>query len=910
MLLFEEIRPAEQLELPFEKITDEQFWEGLTKRFLRLLDAFLRRTREQTKEHIFAVDLLRAVLFLDMCRRHYDVVATNPPYMHNRNIGRVLKAHLKEFYDISSQDLYACFLVRCLEFSLQGGLGGIVLQQSFMFLKSYECLRSYLLSRTALCTCAHLGPGAFSEIGGVKVNVILGVFRNQEPHRPKCVFIRVTDDQKKPERLLTYVNQAAGSVSSSKYIVPQSLFSYLPGTPLAYWTPHAVLSFIKESHTLSEYATNANCTKTGDNQKFLRYWWEVKRDSDVGKKNLKWVTYTKGGPPVKWYGNLETCVDWSREARDFYRRDHVARITEQQYWYKEGITFSLVGIQFFAARHCPPGCIFDMGGPNIIPDTIDLYTAIGIMNTRLSAYIIRLFNPTINFQINDVLRIPIPEPKEVPNIISRCSETSMACMRELAKRHITAPVFTFLPIELSQARSTSLLQRLRYISEWYEFFEALKSCAEGIIEETYFKLAGIKETDKENILKDVGTASTCFPLIKGYDFIPTTPYGEFRHEVNFESLKLEEHYLSDFERVEITDDRLAKLNSYLQVLYILGPDLKTEDTIKDTIETDEDLDPISAEHECYCNRSSSILNETFLEDLSAKIEVHPISVYWLLKKMRDKEELFCWPESKRYVEDYFTAMILRMLGFRWPKQIEVNEPIPDWADQDGIIPITEHTGERTLFERIRDRIGAEFGEDRIAAIEAEFADILFNAACKEAEVKGKRTPKKKVSLGQWLEKEFFKRHTSQFKKRPIAWHLTSSGKTFHALLFCHKISLDMLKNLKNRYLAKVQSYYGTLLDRARRGESVPDGLTAGKLSDIDAELEEFASKLDKLISMPYEPLIDDGVRVNIAPLQKLGLLASPVLATKEDVDRAIADRNRWREDDKEQDTVWDLKSLS
>ena len=84
---------------------------------------------------------------------------------------------------------------------------------------------------------------------------------------------------------------------------------------------------------------------------------------------------------------------------------------------------------------------------------------------------------------------------------------------------------------------------------------------------------------------------------------------------------------------------------------------------------------------------------------------------------------------------------------------------------------------------------------------------------------------------------------------------------------------------------------------------MPGGLTTGKLSDIELELEEFSNKLDKLIAIPYEPVIDDGVRVNIAPLQKFGLLASPVLAAK-DVDRAIADSNRWREDDKEQVTLW------
>lgn len=270
--------------------------------------------------------------------------------------------------------------------------------------------------------------------------------------------------------------------------------------------------------------------------------------------------------------------------------------------------------------------------------------------------------------------------------------------------------------------------------------------------------------------------------------------------------------------------------------------------------------------------------------------------------MRENEGLFCWPECKRYTEDFFTVMILKMLGFLWPKQIEAGEPIPEWADKHGIIPITDHTGEKTLFERVRDRIGAEFGEDKIGAIETEFADILYNAACKDAEIKIKKPPKKRTTLAEWLEKEFFKRHTSQFKKRPIAWHLTSSNGTFQVLLFYHKLSGDILKNLKNKYLAKIQSYYSVLLEKAHGGEPIPGSLTQGKLQDIETELEDFAAKLDIIISLPYEPLIDDGVRVNIAPLQKVGVLKCPVLA--KDVDSAIADRNRWREDDKEQNTVW------
>ena len=119
------------------------------------------------------------------------------------------------------------------------------------------------------------------------------------------------------------------------------------------------------------------------------------------------------------------------------------------------------------------------------------------------------------------------------------------------------------------------------------------------------------------------------------------------------------------------------------------------------------------ESETLIGKRIPIPTETFLEELSIKMEIHPISIYWLIKEMREDEGVVCWPECKRYVEDYFTVMILRMLGFRWPKQVEAGEPVPEWADKDGIIPITDHTGEKTLPEHIRDRIGVEFGEYRI-----------------------------------------------------------------------------------------------------------------------------------------------------------------------------------------------------
>lgn len=414
---------------------------------------------------------------------------------------------------------------------------------------------------------------------------------------------------------------------------------------------------------------------------------------------------------------------------------------------------------------------------------------------------------------------------------------------------------------------------------------------EGILEILFSSIYGFNNIDLDIREGDIPVG--WHPLIQGYDAVPKTDICGIPEKVD-EYLKKHKHF-------KPSEEEFSQIKTHLRTLYKAGPRAKVDEMMEE--EENETSSNEEEKTESSIGKRTPIPTESFLEELSFKMEIHPISIYWLLKEMNEREGVVCWSEHKRYVEDYFTVIILRMLGFRWPKQFEANEPVPDWADTDGIIPITEHTGEKTLLERIRDRIGAEFGEDKIADIEAEFSDILYNAANKEAEIKGKTPPRKKITLDHWLEKEFFKGHTSQFKKRPIAWQLTSANGTFQVVIFCHKISLDMFKNLKVRYLARVQNYYRTLHERARSGELVSGGLTAGKISDIESELEEFAGKLDELIGLPYEPLIDDGVRVNIAPFQKLGLLASPVLAAK-DVDRAIADRNRWREDDSEQSTVW------
>jgi len=141
-------------------------------------------------------------------------------------------------------------------------------------------------------------------------------------------------------------------------------------------------------------------------------------------------------------------------------------------------------------------------------------------------------------------------------------------------------------------------------------------------------------------------------------------------------------------------------------------------------------------------------------------------------------------------KDLFTVLILRLLGHRWPKQLEAEEAVPDWADDDGIIPMMEGTEELTLYQRLRGRIAANYGDDQVSSQENAFAEVM-----------GK-------PLQEWVRKDFFRHHISQFKKRPIAWHLSIAKwvsrprqeAAFECLVYYHKTDGDLLPKFKNQYV--------------------------------------------------------------------------------------------------------------
>ena len=761
-LAFEFHLTKEQQELPFDKVTDEQFWNELTRRFLRMLDVFLKRTREEMRERLFATDLQRVIIFLDLCRKRYDVVATNPPYMGSKNMGKELKDYVQKAYPEGKRDLYAAFIQRNREWPKGRGIVAMVTQQSWMFLRSFVKMREEIVKENSLQTLAHLGEHAFDDPAAAGAFVVLFTLANEKPEEEhRLVVYRLIGPKSAKVKKEVLFNTIKREIVPMIYSPLQSNFVNISESPLVYWLKKTFMYILIKNKKLHDYATVHDGMTTGDNDRFLRKFWEVIFP------NKRWFPYKKGGGYCKWIGFDEFVVDWEDDGKRIKAMPNSFIRNEEKY-FKEGLTYSLTARGSLGVRVMIQS-LFDPSGISIFPHSINLNVLQGILNTHICSYILRAFSSSISFNGGYVSNLPLPSDVTDPTSKLKNIELLTQLCANLKRRVISGDICEREHDDnlISSTYPLSLEKVTFHYLELIHLECAILHATETSIEMIVSQAYNLRNSEMDDVFENTGTSAGWHPLITGYDTIPQTNICEIPKEVV--------EYLDNHKHINPSEEELSQIKSRLRALYEAGPGVKLEDVIdkEETQESDEEN-----EADTLIGKRIPIPTETFLEELSVKMEIHPVSIYWLLKEMREKEGVVCWPEGKRYVEDYFAVMILRTLGFRWPKQIEAEEPVPEWADKDGIIPITDHMGEKTLLECIRDRIGAEFGEDRIGAIEQEFSDIFRNAAGKEAEIKGKKAPTKKTTLAQWLEREFFKRHTRQFKKRPIAWHLTSSNGTF------------------------------------------------------------------------------------------------------------------------------------
>ena len=356
--------------------------------FANLLDA------AEMNECVFALEpMLKQARILG---QKYHVAVTNPPYMAPT---AKQKPFVEKNYPASKADLFAVFIEKCGQMLVPNGYQAMITMHSWMFLSSYEKLR-LKLQQSTIVNMAHLGARAFEEIGGEVVQTtafVLGRKHIAEYKGVYCRLIEPTSQVGKEEMFLA---------GEKRYVAEQGNFAKIPGEPVAYWVSKAVFSAF-DHEKIAQYAISDGQTKTGNNDKYLRLIWEVDR-TKTGRGN-KWVLHAKGGMYRRWYGNIDTLIDWSDTARAHYRSDHVARIAPEYIWFRKGICWTLISSSnLHGFRLLDDNSTFNLAAPSVFfEDDNMMYYILGYLNTKFSSEIISLLNPTLNTNISDITSQPI-----------------------------------------------------------------------------------------------------------------------------------------------------------------------------------------------------------------------------------------------------------------------------------------------------------------------------------------------------------------------------------------------------------------------------------------------------------------------------------------------------------------------
>ena len=344
----------------------------------------------------------------------YAVVCTNPPYM-NKLEGQ-LKKFMVDNYKSYSGDLFSVFMYRNFDYCKSDGYSAFMTPNVWMFIKTYENLRNYIINQKTIISLIQMAKGAFFKEATVDISTF--ILKNCKS-KESGLYIRLEkfkgDMEVQKQKVLEAIeNKNCGYFYEAK----QDNFSELPCSPIAYWTSQQLMNDFKNGTLLGELAKPRQGMATTNNNLFLRLWYEVnntdmylcaKNREEALNSKCKWFPYNKGGDFRKWYGNNDYLVNWKNDGADIKhyligKNPNIPR--GESLYFKECFSWSLISSADPAFRYKAPGNFFDIAGMSCFSDD-KLFYLMALCNSKVALSVLHILAPTINFQAGDIANIPV-----------------------------------------------------------------------------------------------------------------------------------------------------------------------------------------------------------------------------------------------------------------------------------------------------------------------------------------------------------------------------------------------------------------------------------------------------------------------------------------------------------------------
>lgn len=359
----------------------------------------------------------------------YAVVATNPPYF-NRYDAK-LKNYITDNFKNYSGDLFSVFMNRNFGFCKSDGYAGFMTPFVWMFIKKYESTRHDLITCRRMVTLIQFEYSAYEE---ATVPICSFVLANDQRNIPGLYF-KLSSFKGGMDKQRIKIEEALNDLSKCNYFfsINQSEFSNIPSEPFAFWANDTIISAFKTSGSLGDVALARNGMKTGDNDTFLRLWYEVastklktdcKNYKDAETSKAKWFPYNKGGEFRKWYGNNDYVVNWENLGDRIFNHAKADGRHVQDYplelKFVPTLSWSLITSAKPAFRY-KEGNLSDIAGMSLFTDRDSIIRYLGLLNSCVALDVLQMLAPTINFQAGDIARIPViksmNDNKRIPELV-------------------------------------------------------------------------------------------------------------------------------------------------------------------------------------------------------------------------------------------------------------------------------------------------------------------------------------------------------------------------------------------------------------------------------------------------------------------------------------------------------------
>lgn len=760
-----------------------------------------------------------AITFLKLLTQKYDLAVANPPYTDTADFGDELKTFIDNNYKQPlkfNSNLYASFILRCTELINNSGIVGMIHPLTFMYIKSFEDVRKYILNKYQIRILVEFGMGGLFP-QNIFVDPAFYILENNKNNNEDSLFVSLDqysntfNQSNKKEYLFEAIdNLNNGKDDNHLFIINQELLKIIEGWPFIYWISKGFRNKFKGKLT-KDILDNCQGMATTDNNRFIRFWWEVDRgciSEDYLVDNKKWVRYIKGGPYNKWYGNDWTVVNYKNNGEELINlvkgkypkiSDPEFVIKNKKFYFKAGINYTASGARGASFRYHEVNHIFDVGGASIFPTTDfnNLFYILAFFNTNLCSYIINCLNPTVNTQSGDIERVPFVIPdKDSEKIVSDLSEINISIKKEICGFHFYE--FNYDKNPIMKYKDKNISDRLFNYLVWENSLITQVLINESIIESVVSKVYELSKEDLIQISQKKGVLVGSLPVAK-------EAKNEFLKFNQIDNL-LVRNFITELPEVEI--------------------EIGLENEIKVELET------------LYQSSNN-------IDDLCSRLKINPINAWYLFNKFR------VIPKSRtnEIIVELLTDVITKLL----------------LEDDDGIIPVVALPGEPSLLNRIEEYfLNLGFTSAQFMQIQSifskELSDYILNIFFKDFS--------NLLNLYRFL------------PKTPFIWHLSSGEhQGFEAYIIIYKWNRDSLYKLKSSYLSKrtesLQYRLQQIVDSTTGQAQTEKETIRLQLQEIEA----FAKKIDELIAEGYDPKLDDGVGKNIAPLQAKGMLKAEVLKT-------------------------------